>query len=222
MVFAGHCATLNNRTNNQGATSYTGIKEHVYNDGMVERLERECTAVNYVTIPAKLDIPLTSRPRLAARAGAHALISIHHDSIQQSDLDSMKDASAEDPSWQRFSGFSLWVAKTDNYDGSLKLASLIADQLMEIGLKPSLYHAQDTPGEGRKLIDKERGIYSRELFVTKNATVPAVLMEVGYLINPNEEAVLSQDSFRTRFTTALNRAIEKFFDDEETGTGGRF
>lgn len=212
MVFAGHCATLNNRTNNQGATSCTGVKEHVYNDGILERLEKECTTVNYVTIPAKLDIPLTSRPELAERAGADALLSIHHDSIQQSDLDAMKDVPAGDPSWRRFSGFSLWIAETDHYQASLKLASVIADQLIAMGLHPSLYHASGIPGEGRKLVDEKRGIYSRKLFVTGNSTVPAVLIEAGYLINPTDEAEMANELFRKHFTRALNKAVEMFFE----------
>ena len=166
MVFAGHCATLNNRTNNQGATSCTGVKEHVYNDAVVERLGTTSSTVNYVTIPATLDIPLTSRPELADEAGADALISVHHDSIQQADLDSMKEVPADHETWRQFSGFSLWVAETDQYEHSLRLTTLIGDELLAMGLKPSLYHARDIPGEGRKLVDKERGIYSRELFVT--------------------------------------------------------
>lgn len=212
MVFAGHCATLNNRTNNQGATSCTGVKEHVYNDRIVDKLKAATSAARYVIIPSTLDIPLTSRPELAAEAGAGALIAIHHDSIQEADLESMKEVPAEDEAWQQFSGFSLWIAETDQYKGSLRLASLIADQLLALGLKPSLYHARDIPGEGRKLVDKERGIYSRELFVTGNATMPAVIVEVGYLINPKEEESLSGEPFQIGLAAALNRSVERFFE----------
>lgn len=212
MVFAGHCATLNNRTNNQGATSCTGVKEHVYNDAVLHQLKATASTVNYVTVPASLDIPLTSRPGLSAEAGAEALISIHHDSIQQSDLDAMKGIPAEDKAWQQYSGFSLWIAETDQYRESLKLASLIADQLLAIGLHPSLYHAKDIPGEGRKLVDEERGIYSRKLFVTGNSTVPAVLIEAGYLINPTDEAAMAKELFQKRFANALNKAVEQFFN----------
>jgi N-acetylmuramoyl-L-alanine amidase len=59
------------------------------------------------------------------------------------------------------------------------------------GFTPSRYHADPVLGEGRPVIDWQRGIFARDaLAVLNTAHSPAILIEAGVVANPAEEAHL--------------------------------
>lgn len=49
--------------------------------------------------------------------------------------------------------------------------------------------------------------------VLKSPSVPAVLLEMGYLSNRNEEAQLQKAAYRKKLSEALVRAVNKYFDE---------
>ena len=56
---------------------------------------------------------------------------------------------------------------------------------MAAGEKPSLYHAEPIAGENRPLLDRRLGVHRFDgLAVLKTATMPAVLVEAGVIVNP--------------------------------------
>ena len=57
-----------------------------------------------------------------------------------------------------------------------------------------------------------RGVKQGPFAVITNALMPAVLVELGFLTNRDEERILSQGEFQTRVAGALARAIRDFFD----------
>ena len=60
---------------------------------------------------------------------------------------------------------------------------------MAAGEKPSLYHAEPIAGENRPLLAPPPGRASLDgLAVLKTATMPAVLVEAGVIVNPDDEA----------------------------------
>ena len=48
-------------------------------------------------------------------------------------------------------------------------------------------------------------------FVIKNATMPAALLEVGFISNPQEEQVLSSPAFQQKIAMAIVAGIDQFF-----------
>ncbi|MBT8395817.1 MAG: N-acetylmuramoyl-L-alanine amidase [Gemmatimonadetes bacterium] len=56
-----------------------------------------------------------------------------------------------------------------------------------------------------------RGVKQGPLAVITNALMPAVLVEVGFLTNPEEEALVSEESFQDSAATALAAAVREFF-----------
>ena len=63
----------------------------------------------------------------------------------------------------------------------------------------------------RKLLDAERGIYRfDELVVLRSATMPAVLLEAGVIVNRAEEARLRQPAYRQRIATAISTALRAY------------
>ncbi len=55
--------------------------------------------------------------------------------------------------------------------------------------------------------------------VLKSPSVPAVLLEMGYLSNRNEGAQLQKASYRQKLSEALVRAINKYFEEYERAYG---
>ena len=81
----------------------------------------------------------------------------------------------------------------DHQHWSSLLAEGIQDQLEEVHPGPN------------------RGVKQGPFAVITNALMPAVLVEVGFISNREEERVLSQVQFQREVAGALARAIRDFF-----------
>ncbi len=55
--------------------------------------------------------------------------------------------------------------------------------------------------------------------VLVGATMPAALVEVGFISNPEEEAKLQSEAFQTMMVDALTRAVQRYKTDYETRIG---
>lgn len=57
-----------------------------------------------------------------------------------------------------------------------------------------------------------RGVKQAPFAVITNALMPAVLVEVGFVTNPNEERVLSRGEFQRDIAVAIAGSIDRFFE----------
>jgi N-acetylmuramoyl-L-alanine amidase len=64
-----------------------------------------------------------------------------------------------------------------------------------------------------------RGVKQAPFKVLVGATMPAALVEVGFISNPEEEARLRTDAFQTLMVEALTRAVQRYKTDYETRIG---
>lgn len=87
----------------------------------------------------------------------------------------------------------LWdLAQNRHLERSLRLASAIQEELnVELDLR-------------------DRGVKQAPFAVLVGATMPAVLVELGFLTNPEEEARLNDAAYRRRLVDALAAAIVRF------------
>jgi N-acetylmuramoyl-L-alanine amidase len=90
------------------------------------------------------------------------------------------------------------VRGTETYyiQGSLKgkqLASLIQKQIV------------------KKVGTNDRGIRTENFSVLRNVTAPAVLVELGYLSNANEEYILGNAGYQQKFAEAIAEAVIEYF-----------
>jgi N-acetylmuramoyl-L-alanine amidase len=139
--------------------------------------------------------------------GTRLFASIHHDSTRA------RFQPVRDP---RFAGFSLWVSrKNRDADASIGCAERVVDKLIEAGFTPSHYHADPELGEGRPVIDWQRGIFARDaLAVLNTAHSPAILIEVGVVVNPEEEARLRQPEVFSAQVAAIAEGIRICLRDQ--------
>lgn len=170
-----------------GATAADGRGEFQFNRAFSRALIKSLKDKGHMVVDvhgAGLDGSLASRA--AAAKGADVFISIHHDSVQPAILKS--------PKLSEYRGFAVLLSgKTQNPAGSVRCAVEVGDAMVAAGESPSLYHADPIPGENRPLLDRARGIHRYDnLAVLKGAPAPALLLEVGVIVNPVELPKLSR------------------------------
>ncbi len=196
-----------------GATSARGVGEWHFNIALAQKLavsldnaKIPCVLIN----PAGDAIPLTSRPEAAQKAGATLLLSLHHDAVQPRYLSEWTWGGKTHFYSDNFSGYSLFVsAQNPYYRESLDVAREMADNLLGKNLAPTLHHAEPEDGENRLLLDSRRGIYQfDELVVLRESSLAAVLVEVGVIVNREEELLVSTPAYQDKITGALVTAIE--------------
>ena len=179
-----------------GARSASGLTEFSFNRraGLLLAGMLRDQGLDVRVIGAEGNITqLTERTRLAQ--GRQLLLSVHHDSVQPQYL----------PEAGRFQGYSLFVSRKNPFaETSLACARQIALSLQEAGERPTLHHAEPIAGENRPLADAALGIYwFDDLVVLKTASQPAVLIEHGVIVNPQEEARLSSPAVANRLARAI-------------------
>jgi N-acetylmuramoyl-L-alanine amidase len=72
----------------------------------------------------------------------------------------------------------------------------------------------------------DRGVKQAPFAVITNAIMPAVLVETGFITNPQEERALGDTTFQKKAAGAIARAVVEFFEryppgQVETSRGGR-
>ncbi|MBC7750355.1 MAG: N-acetylmuramoyl-L-alanine amidase [Candidatus Saccharibacteria bacterium] len=185
-----------------GATGANGRVEYLYNLSVTDALAQDLVArgdrVSRTSADGK---EISLQERSANAPDADLFISIHHDSILQEWIDAGRS--------KEFSGYSIFVSKKNtHYEQSLNCAQKIGEQMLMIGENPSLYHAIPVQGENRLLIDQYFGVHQYDdLIVLKTAPMPAVLVEIGVIANPDEEARLSKPEVVQRVSHAIATGI---------------
>jgi N-acetylmuramoyl-L-alanine amidase len=66
---------------------------------------------------------------------------------------------------------------------------------------------------------QNRGVKQAPFKVLVGATMPAALVEVGFITNPDEETKLKTDGFQDMMVEALVRAVQRYKNDYETRIG---
>lgn len=196
-----------------GAVSARGVGEFTYNKAMAEVILKELNENGFVTSfiinENGKGLRNSKRPLLAKEKKADLYISIHHDSVQPHYLSSWMYKGKRRRYCDLFTGYSLFVSmENKGHEKNLHFARVLGTELRVRGLKPTLHHAEKIKGENRELIDEWRGIYRfDELTVLKYATMPAILMECGIILNREEELRLQDPAYRKKIAEAISRAV---------------
>ncbi|GAB7537057.1 N-acetylmuramoyl-L-alanine amidase [Burkholderia sp. 3C] len=186
-----------------GATGASGRVEYRYNLDLSAAVAADLAAQGDRVFRTSAD---GREIALAARATQHPdanlFISIHHDSIQQQYLDAGRQ--------RNFHGYAIFVSERNpHYAQSLRCAKAVGERMLAAGETPSLYHAEPIHGENRPLLDRRLGIHRfDDLMVLHTAPMPALLIEAGVIVNPDEERRLAQPETIRRIGGAIAAGIE--------------
>jgi N-acetylmuramoyl-L-alanine amidase len=208
-----------------GAIGPSGIQEKELTLGLARELGARLSRLGVQTLLTRNDdtlVRLDDRPAIANQNKADLFVSIHLNSSlgagahgtetyflspQATDPRAARSAAAENtPAASTTDGapppagaeqqdvdLILWeLAQSRHMAESQRLANLIQGELNE------------------ELQLKDRGVKQAPFRVLVGATMPAVLVELGFISNPEEEKKLQDPAYRGQLVDALARAIAKY------------
>ena len=153
-----------------------------------------------------ISIHVNASPRTNARGS-----SVYFLSYEASDEESRRVANAENdptgipqlPPTDHDLQFILWdMAQAAYLNESAILAEILQEELV------------DNSGQGNN-----RGIKQAPFRVLMGATMPAVLVEVAFITNPEEERLLKTDEFQDQIAQAVYRGIVRYKERYERRLG---
>jgi N-acetylmuramoyl-L-alanine amidase len=161
-------------------------------------------------------VPLESRVRVAQRSGADLFISLHSDSAPETNL---KGASVYTLSDKASARATRFVSRDDWF----MKASLTGDQ----GVRDILFDLTQRATRNRSAVFAQTLVSSIDgkapmlrhshrdagFMVLLAPDVPAVLLEMGFVNNPEDEARLRDPAARTRLMRAVTQAIDAHFGE---------
>jgi len=167
-------------------------------------------------------VELKKRTEIANKANADLFISIHCDAFGNSRV----HGTTTFVMGQNHSDENLRVAETENkvimleenyeenYEGfdpskPETYISLVAYQ--SSFLEQSIEFAVQVQEQFRERVSRrDRGVKQQPLYVTSRTTMPAVLIELGFLTNPGEEDFLNSDQGQSYLASAIFRAFRSY------------
>ncbi|MGC3962496.1 MAG: N-acetylmuramoyl-L-alanine amidase [Rhodocyclaceae bacterium] len=199
-----------------GALGVRGIYEVRYNDTLAGQVREALRAAGFdvrMTRAPGQNIGLAERAQAANDLHADLFLSIHHDSAQLRYLEKISVDSHDTYRTVRpIAGYSIFVSQLNPRFGSANVfAQMLGDEMLKLGRPPTLHHAEPIAGENRELLDRTRGIYRfDDLVVLKKTTMPAVLLEVGVIVDTVDEAYVSAPQNQARIVQAIVSAVRRY------------
>ncbi len=204
----------------EGANSARNVAEFVFNLRLAQRIEEKLKAEGF----AETRLLLTkgkARPSLIKRVAAannlqaNLFLSIHHDSVPDSLLESWEFEGKKSHFSDRFSGYSVFVSRSNpDFKTSLLFAGLVGKEMKAQGLQYAQQYTQAIMGRYQHpLLNRETGVYSYDqLVVLRKSRMPAVLLEAGSIINRDEELKMDSPERRDIISSGVTAAVKEFCD----------
>ncbi|MCL4498974.1 MAG: N-acetylmuramoyl-L-alanine amidase [Chloroflexi bacterium] len=166
----------------------TGVPEYEFNLKLSEKisaeLKKEGVEVLMTRTTNDVEISNVGRAEMANRWGADLFLRIHADSSADQSVSGISVLEPAKDAWT-----------TPIYDKSASAAKAIHDALI--------------PETGRP----DRGIAPRADLTGFNwSKVPSVLVESGFLSNPEEDRLLNTDVYQDRLSKDIAKGVEDFFN----------
>ena len=161
------------------------MRENEFNSAVADYLAEALKRNGFdvlMVAPDDTDVPLKTRVQIANDTRAKAYISIH--------------ANAFGTTWNGANGLETWIYEKVMPDSeTYRLAKCIHDALIK---------ATGLRNRGMKR--------SSDLFVLKNTSMHAVLLECGFMTNEEEAALLMDEIYRRKCAEAICRGVCAFYE----------
>lgn len=211
-----------------GAQGRTGVYEKFITLSMADELKRQLEATGRYQVVTTRDrdiyVPLRQRIALARAANANLFISLHADTIDNprirglsvytlSETASDEEAAALATSENK----ADVIAGVDLTNESAEVTNILIDLAQRETMNLSANFAEFAVADlssATKLLGKTHRFAG--FAVLKAPDVPSVLVELGYLSNPEEERQLRDPVYRNRLAGALVKSVERYFGWKET------
>ena len=208
-----------------GAIGYKGTYEKKITLEMAKELKEELDKNSkykvYLTRNRDIFIPLRDRVKIARKYDADLFISIHADSARNrkakglsvytlSETASDKEAAALAEKENK----ADIVAGLNFADHTKEVSDILLNLAQRETNNSSSEFANFLSSEMSKIVKTVSNTHRFAGFaVLKAPDVPSVLLELGYLSNPDEEKKLRQKNYRKKLAQATLKAVNKFFQN---------
>lgn len=172
-----------------GAIGYSGTYEKDVTLAiglLVAGMLEQAGATVVMTRHEDVTVELSQRSSLANAVEADAFVSIHADAIGFGRI-----ASGTSTFYFPEEGASPEASVNRRYAQALQ-----SELLSRLGLN-------------------DRGVQQRAFHVVRNTNMPAALVEVGFIDNPNEEKLLLDPDFQARAAAGIVHGLVRFFSEEQ-------
>ena len=179
-----------------------------------DRLERTGRYKVVMTRDADVYIPLADRVRIAQQAGADLFISLHSDSGPNSQVHGASVYTLSDKASMRAARFVKqddWFMQA-SMTGDRGVSDILLDLTQRATKNRSAAFAETLVGH----IEGRTGLLRRThrdagFMVLLAPEVPAVLLEMGFVSNPEDEAMLRDPARRDQLMDSVADAIDDYF-----------
>lgn len=174
-------------------------------------------------------IPLEKRGHMANQAEAKLFLSLHVNAARASSAQgtetyflgpSKSDAARK--VMERENSVIRFEENTDRYEQYDEQALVRQTLTQSAYMRQSERLASLVQGQFEERVHrKNRGVHQAGFYVLWSASMPAVLVELGFLSNPEEARYLSSDQGQTYLASALFRAVRAYKKQYEKGIVAR-
>jgi N-acetylmuramoyl-L-alanine amidase len=190
-------------------------------EALKDRLERTGRYRVTLTRASDVYIPLDTRVAIARRAGADLFISLHADSdsdhaVRGASVYTLSEHGADRAAKKALVGGD-WIASGAKSDPAVDRILLDLTQRATQNRSAAFAHLLLDHLEGRTAILR-RSQRDAGFAVLLAPDVPAVLIEMGFITNPEDEATLSDPERRGRIADAIADAVDDYFADDGGAT----
>jgi N-acetylmuramoyl-L-alanine amidase len=209
-----------------GAIGFKGIKEKDINLAIVLKLAKllEEDGRFRVVLTRRDDsfVPLQERANIALRNRADLFISIHANASPRGISEHARGTYLFAISSEAAQRKKHAIVHNDQYakltlgttDIPSNVRRVMADLVMDVTLYDSVQFGNLVARKLKKHLDRYvefKGIQRAGFAVLKTPGIPSLLVEVGFITNPQEALLMAQEDFQRTFAKALYSAIVEYF-----------
>lgn len=208
-----------------GAIGYSGVYEKNITLAMARELkallDKSGRYKVYLTRNTDKFIPLRDRVKIARNYKADLFMSIHADSAKNRSAKGLSVYTlSETASDKEAAALAERENKADVISGLnlVEHSKEVSDILINLAQRETMNRSSEFAGFMVQEMKKKVKLVSNThrfagFAVLKGPDVPAVLLEMGYLSNRQEEKQLQQKSYRKKLGEATVKAIDRYFDN---------
>lgn len=211
-----------------GAIGVGGVYEKHITLAMAKQLKAQLERTGRYRVVLTRDrdifIPLRERVAIARRAKGDLFISLHADSHPNRNTRGLSIYTLSEKSSDREAQLLAEkenkadiIAGMDFSEESPEVTGILIDLAQRESMNLSAQFASLAVGElDRKVRTLDNTHRFAGFAVLKAPDIPSVLLEMGYLSNPDEVRMLQQAQYRDRMADSMVHAIDRYFDQTQS------
>jgi N-acetylmuramoyl-L-alanine amidase len=214
---------------NVGAQGEGGTLEKDVTLAIARKLRAELVSERglqvFLTRDRDVEVGLDDRTAIANNYKADLFVSIH---ANASRARGAKGSEVYFLSYQASDDESRWVAQSEGAAEPIAHAPAGSDLALILWDMAQAEHLEESSALASRIQEElavvtgseGRGVKQAPFRVLVGATMPAVLVEVAFISNPEEEKLLGSDAYQSKIAASLARGIERFRREQASRLGG--